>query len=362
MPTALILDLLLRGGAIALAVLVMGQMLRARPVPFGIIVGVALMAVSMNYTIMTIPALASGFEAAGAKTAYLLLKYPGFIAANVFLAFARALEDDKYRPDWIDGALLAASTVLYWFICFDTRLGFTVPMRVAHVAFSLVMVGWAMRLTWLGLCDDLVETRRSVARAMLYIMPLTGAVILIFTLIETVSWPMRPAPLIQSAMLFGTSLAFAAAMTAAKEELFANPRPVALKAEGSIAPADRIELARLQDLMVKGVFLEPGLSIGGLADRMGVPEHRLRKLINNHLGYRNFAAFINDHRIDEAKRRLGNAALARDQITGLAFELGFASLAPFNRAFKERVGMSPSEFRTRTLTELLKSADSRVPS
>jgi AraC-like DNA-binding protein len=227
---------------------------------------------------------------------------------------------------------------------------------------SLFMVGWAMRLTWLGLCDDLVESRRSVASAMLYIMPLAGAVILIFTLMETISWPTRPNALLQSSMLLVTSLAFAMAMTAAKDGLFILADPVSLKTLGDVAPADRIELARLQDLMAKGVFLEPSLTIGGLAARMGVPEHRLRKLINNHLGYRNFAAFINDHRIDEAKRRLGNAALARDQITGLAFDLGFASLAPFNRAFKERVGMSPSEFRTKTLTELLQTADNRMPS
>jgi AraC-like DNA-binding protein len=168
--------------------------------------------------------------------------------------------------------------------------------------------------------------------------------------------------LVQSAILFATALAFAFAMTSAKDGLFTVAVPPSLKPEGTITPADRIELARLQDLMTKGVFLEPGLTIGALAARMSVPEHRLRKLINNHLGYRNFAAFINDHRIDEAKRRLGEASLAREQITGLAFDLGFASLAPFNRAFKERVGMSPSEFRTKALTSLLESAPGRLPS
>jgi AraC-like DNA-binding protein len=321
------------------------------------------MAISVNYTLVTMPgACAALCGSDKACAAFLLAKYPGFIAANAFLVFARALDDERYRPDRIDAAFLAVSSVMYWFICFDTRFGFATPMRVGHVLVSLAMVGWAMRITWRGMNDDLVESRRSVSRAMLWIMPLTGGVILLLTLMETFNWPSQPNPLVQSAMLFGTALAFAFAMTAAKDGLFALPAPAPLKPEGLVVPADRIELARLQDLMGKGVFLEAGLSIGALAARMGVPEHRLRKLINNHLGYRNFAAFINDHRIDEAKRRLGEASLAREQITGLAFDLGFASLAPFNRAFKERVGMSPSEFRTKALTTLLEATPGRLPS
>nr|QQZ51855.1 hypothetical protein JKL49_13885 [Phenylobacterium glaciei] len=39
------------------------------------------------------------------------------------------------------------------------------------------------------------------------------------------------------------------------------------------------------------VWREEGLSIGGLASRLGVAEHHLRRLINEDLAYRNFAAF-----------------------------------------------------------------------
>jgi AraC-like DNA-binding protein len=37
--------------------------------------------------------------------------------------------------------------------------------------------------------------------------------------------------------------------------------------------------------------------------------------------------------------------MAREQIIQHAFSLGYASLAPFNRAFRERVGVSPTEYR-----------------
>ena len=83
---------------------------------------------------------------------------------------------------------------------------------------------------------------------------------------------------------------------------------------------------------------------------MNLPEHRLRKLINGALGYRNFAAFVNDYRIAEAKRRLATPDFVHTQITSLAFDLGYGSLAPFNSAFKERAGLSPSEYREQVLS------------
>ncbi len=88
-----------------------------------------------------------------------------------------------------------------------------------------------------------------------------------------------------------------------------------------------------------------GLTIGSLAEEVGVPEHRLRRLINDHLGHRNFAAFVNVYRIGAAKQRLADPATARTPISAIVFELGFASLGPFNRAFKEATGQTPSEWR-----------------
>ena len=101
--------------------------------------------------------------------------------------------------------------------------------------------------------------------------------------------------------------------------------------------------------MDEGLYLSPGLTIGSLANMLELPEHRLRKLINNGMGYRNFAGFLNDYRIDEARRRLASAEFVNRQITTLAFDVGFGSLAPFNRAFRDRTGMSPTEYREKML-------------
>src|SRR5262249_54345619 len=88
-----------------------------------------------------------------------------------------------------------------------------------------------------------------------------------------------------------------------------------------------------------------GLTIGALADELATPEHRLRRLINDHLGARNFAAFVNAHRIAAAKALLADPTNARKSVSAIAFDLGFGSLGPFNRAFKEVAGVTPTEFR-----------------
>ena len=109
-------------------------------------------------------------------------------------------------------------------------------------------------------------------------------------------------------------------------------------------------MARLQALMAAGdLWRREGLTIGALAAEVGVPEHRLRRLINGGLGYRNFADFIGGRRIEAAKLALADPANARASISGIAFDLGYASLGPFNRAFKEVTGQTPTAWRQEAL-------------
>jgi len=54
--------------------------------------------------------------------------------------------------------------------------------------------------------------------------------------------------------------------------------------------ADRDFAALTRSLKEEKVYLTPGLSIGRLAKRLGMPEYRLRALIHKRLGYRNFVA------------------------------------------------------------------------
>ncbi|MHA3914455.1 helix-turn-helix domain-containing protein [Halovulum sp. GXIMD14793] len=87
------------------------------------------------------------------------------------------------------------------------------------------------------------------------------------------------------------------------------------------------------------------MTVGDLAEAVGVPEHRLRATINGHLGHRNFTSSINSHRIAAAKDALSAPENARKTVLEIAFDTGFASLGPFNRAFRAEAGQSSTEFR-----------------
>ena len=98
-------------------------------------------------------------------------------------------------------------------------------------------------------------------------------------------------------------------------------------------------------MTVERAHRQDGLTIGGLASQLGLPEYRLRRLINQALGYRNFNSFVNRYRIAEVKTALADPSQADVPVLTLALDAGFSSLGPFNRAFKADTGMTPTEFR-----------------
>jgi AraC-like DNA-binding protein len=102
--------------------------------------------------------------------------------------------------------------------------------------------------------------------------------------------------------------------------------------------------------MAEGAYRETGLTISSLASGLNHPEHQLRRLINGHLGFRNFTAFLNSYRIKEAQERLSDLDRVRVPVLTTALDLGYGSLGPFNRAFKESTGMTPTEFRQQSLS------------
>jgi AraC-like DNA-binding protein len=110
-------------------------------------------------------------------------------------------------------------------------------------------------------------------------------------------------------------------------------------------------LRRLERLMtVERAYRREGLTIGSLSAELGVPEYRLRQLINEGLGHRNFSSFVNGYRLAEARAALADPVQASVPILTIALDTGFQSLAPFNRAFKMTAGMTPTEYRRQHLT------------
>ncbi|MGH8238356.1 MAG: helix-turn-helix domain-containing protein [Steroidobacteraceae bacterium] len=93
------------------------------------------------------------------------------------------------------------------------------------------------------------------------------------------------------------------------------------------------------------LYAREALTIAELANLLGTQEHVLRRVVNHGLGFRNFNDFLHTHRLKAAAERLGDPQLRRIPVLTIALEVGYGSIGPFNRAFKERFGMTPTEYR-----------------
>jgi len=119
------------------------------------------------------------------------------------------------------------------------------------------------------------------------------------------------------------------------------------QAQDPLTSTERAWVVALKKIMtIEQVYHQSELSIGGLANQLFIPEHQLRRLINKHLGYRNFNDYLNKHRLDDASKRLMDPQNERLPILSIALDVGYGSIAPFNRAFKQRFRQTPSEYRS----------------
>jgi AraC-like DNA-binding protein len=127
------------------------------------------------------------------------------------------------------------------------------------------------------------------------------------------------------------------------------------------AGVDRQLSALARALEEEKVYLTRGLSVGGLAKRLAMPEYRLRALINKRLGHRNFNALLHKYRLRDACERLADPSKAHLPILTIALDVGYQSVAPFNQAFREVMGCTPSDYRRQHINLPENSKTSSIP-
>lgn len=102
---------------------------------------------------------------------------------------------------------------------------------------------------------------------------------------------------------------------------------------------------RLYELLeVKKLYLNDSLSLTDLAEEMDISSRKLSEFLNKSLRI-NFYTLINDYRVAEVQEKLKEDESKKYTLLGLAQDSGFQSKASFNRIFKNKTGMSPSQYR-----------------
>jgi len=90
-------------------------------------------------------------------------------------------------------------------------------------------------------------------------------------------------------------------------------------------------------------FLDPGLTLGDLAEMLGIPANQLSQLLNEGFD-QNFAEFINSFRLEIFKSKVADPKMRSFTILALAYESGFNSKTVFNTYFKKMMGQTPMSY------------------
>jgi AraC-like DNA-binding protein len=91
------------------------------------------------------------------------------------------------------------------------------------------------------------------------------------------------------------------------------------------------------------------LSIDGVASRHGISPSYVRQLFAAE--GTTFSKFVLEQRLNAVRAMLADRRFAGRTIAAIAFEAGFGDLPSFNRIFRRRFGMKPSEARDGTRKE-----------
>jgi AraC-like DNA-binding protein len=264
----------------------------------------------------------------------------------IFWLFANAAFDDHFRirPWHVALLLFVLGFGLTAFLQGRSAVG--VALGLIARGLSLIFILGALWVALRSRKGDLVESRR---RFRDWLTAIVGLYMLGIISAEIALLGREPSPLANifnvALILVVAHLACHALSIARVNAVEAIPIPMPVPADASANDEQRL-LERLRTAMEgEFVYRENGLSISGLAGKVGIQEHALRRLINQRLGFRNFNEFLNRYRLRDACARLRAAETRTLPVLTIALDVGYSSITPFNRAFKEMLEMTPTQYR-----------------
>ncbi len=265
----------------------------------------------------------------------------------VFWLFCRALFDDGFTLRRWHGAIWLAVAAFSFVNCMWIAPAGNARAAIAVV--NLIALGFiilAVAQTIGSWSADLVEGRRNLRIFIVAATALYGGLNAMAQMLALRGDAAEIANVANSAILACiVAMITSAMMRVTARDLFPVATEAPAKAAGADAGDQKLVDALMRLMADERIYRHDNVSIGTLATRLSIPEYRLRRLINQRLGYRNFNVFLNEHRIAEAKAALADPAQAEVPVITIAMDAGFQSLGPFNRAFKATTGVTPSEYR-----------------
>ncbi|MBS0254814.1 MAG: helix-turn-helix transcriptional regulator [Proteobacteria bacterium] len=311
---------------------------------------------AMNLTVLAY-VITPLLDEIGASTAWLLCDAISVIAPALFWLFALVWFDDcprlPRRAVQLVGlfALIPAVQLALVATTGSVNLALWAVAKAAMFGFSLAGV-W---IAWRGRQADLVEPRRRLRLWLAGTIGVSAAWVTGLEMTNHAAARSDPAHRLTLLLIFLATLAASAAMYQFRPaDLFGaagSPQPGTRPGPLPDQPLSPLAQRLLTLIGHERIYRTDGLSIAALAARLGEPEYRLRRIINGELGHRNFNAFLNAFRLAEARAALADPAQREVPILTIALDAGFGSIGPFNRAFRDAEGVTPSEYRAARLAD-----------
>lgn len=109
--------------------------------------------------------------------------------------------------------------------------------------------------------------------------------------------------------------------------------------------SEKLELlhAKIDQYCLSKPYLSPDFSLSTMSADTDIPVHHLSYYFNEHLNI-NFNTWKNDHKIDYVISLIENGSNELLTLDALAKQAGFGSRTTFFNAFKQKMGLTPSEF------------------
>ncbi|MFY8351067.1 helix-turn-helix domain-containing protein [Pseudoalteromonas sp. SSM20] len=233
--------------------------------------------------------------------------------------------------------LTIVSTYLFWLIYFFLVLDGHGIMHHANHALGLAIFIYVIYLCLNEYFDDLDNQRRNNR---LLLLAICVAYMCAITLFE---FGLRDVRNSWQFSLLNSMISFVFVSSYFIKKL-QDFKPVIPQPERTTDKASQA-LIQLNALMKNGAYLQANLTIGELASQLAIPAHQLRQVINQELGFSNFSHYLNSYRVPYICEQLKDPSKQHIPVLTLALEAGYGSIAPFNRAFKSQMGITPTQYR-----------------
>lgn len=280
------------------------------------------------------------------------------VGVTLFTYFLIQIQHKYFKKNWFKWLYLPFFCVLILEIVFGlydseyTYIVFDITDNASFV-FNVFLIFWARKLIK-GSNTISKDKKRWLLRLNLFIIS-----IIIIWLLSSIELYIFNSEYATSFMWIGLSLlswwimyygVFKLQLIVQKEEI--RDYLISKKINNNVKPKKKINpntvskvITQIYQLMEEEeLYKNPLLSRLDIANRLEISEGYLSQILNKEIN-KNVIQFVNDYRIETAKKILHDPVFNKYSVEAIGMEAGFKSKSAFYKTFNTSLGMSPGLYR-----------------